>query len=108
MEVETHFIKSPDFKTVQITGAWGGVLGNGIMNINLFTERIPIPQRIVLEVESDGKTIREKYKEGKNGIVREVQMGILMDYTTAKSVYEFLGNALKDQEKIVNANKDKE
>jgi len=105
MEIDSHFIKTADYKTIQVTGAWGGVLGNGVLNLNLFTERIPIPQRIVLEVDTDGKTVKEKYKEGKTGIVREVQVGILMDYQTTKNIYEFLGNSIKDQEKLFQMNK---
>ncbi|MCE7072017.1 hypothetical protein LZG74_17000 [Dyadobacter sp. CY327] len=105
MEIEAHFIKSADFKTVQITGVWGGVMGNGMLNVNLFTERVPIPQKIIFDIDPVTQVAREKHKDGKTGIVREVQMGVLMDYPTAKSFYEFFGNWIKEQELMIHGRK---
>lgn len=100
MEIEAHFIKSPDFKTVPISGAYGGPLGNGQLNLILFTERIPIPTRIVLDVQSDG-TVVEKSRDSKDGIIREVALGVMLDIDAAKAIHQLLGSMIEQQEKIL-------
>jgi hypothetical protein len=97
MEIEAHFVKSPDFKTVPVSGAYGGLLGNGTLNLNLFFERGPIPQKVLLDVQDDG-SIREKHREGKDGLVREVSMGIIMDLATTKALHALLTQMIIQQE----------
>jgi hypothetical protein len=101
MDIESHFIKDNDFKTIQLSGVFGGVMGNGLLNINLFTERLPIPTKIVLDVKEGSQTITEKSRESKNGIIREVHIGVLVDINTAKSIQAFLAQAISQQEALL-------
>ncbi len=101
MKVETHFIKNNDFRTVQCSGAFGGVTSNGLINMNMYTDRVVIPNTITLEVdEKDGQHLREIGRESKNGIVREVQFGMLIDVNVAKSLVEWINEQIKIIESV--------
>lgn len=103
MDFEAHFIKGSDFKTVQGSGVFGGLTSSGQINMNFFTDRAPIPTRIVLDVDPNtGKVLGEKERETKNGIVREVHFGVLMDINTAKSTVEWLSEKIKQFEEANN------
>lgn len=91
MELETHYVKSSDFRTVLGTGVFGGVTTNGLVNANFFTDRVPLPTKISLSVnETTGEVGDELYREGKNGVIREVQFGVIMDVETARIVRDWL------------------
>lgn len=105
MDIESHFIKDPDFRTVLVSGVFGGVLGNGVLNISLFTERLPIPQKMTLDLRPDG-TIEEKAREGKLGLIREVQIGLLMDLSTTEAIHAFLGSAIEEQKRLLDFKKE--
>lgn len=95
MDYEINFIKNSDFKTVQGNGVFGGLTNTGQINLNFYTDRAPIPQKITLDIDpKDGNIKGESGRESKEGIIREVHFGVLMDINTAKSVVEWL------QEKI--------
>lgn len=102
MIVETHYIKNHDFKTVEGSGIFGGLTNNGQININFFTDRAPIPKKIVLEVDpSSGKIIREVERESKEGIIREVQFGVLLNIESAKNIVEWLNQKIEEHQKNI-------
>ncbi len=101
MKLETHFLKSSDFKTIYGSGVFGGITPQGLININFFTERVPLPTKIVLEVdESTGQVGGEIEREGKEGIVREVNCGILLDISAAKQLLTWLEDKIHQYEEI--------
>lgn len=94
-QIDVHYIKNNDFKSIFVTGAYGGIAGSGLLNLNLFTERAPIPSSITYELIEGGFLGEEISRTSRDGIIREVQIGLLMDENTARSLISFLTKALE-------------
>jgi len=105
-EVTYNYIKSRSFRVIHVDGAWGGFSPQGRIQMAVYSERPAIPQITVNRVEPDGKLGAELRREGKHGVVREVEANLVMDEQTAKAVYDWLGERLKilEQAKTGNAN----
>jgi hypothetical protein len=100
-KIEFHYIKSPHFKTFLTSGAYGGVSPNGLISMAFYVERSPIPRKTAFNIENGklGNEISE-LKEGKEGVIREVDCNILMDVDTAKNVRNWLDNHIKSLEEL--------
>lgn len=91
-EIEFHYIKSNSFRAVHCDGVWGGTTPRGYITMNFYSERAPIPNRLKHAVEPDGRVGKE-IAEGRitrEGIIREVEVEVIMDLEMAKSVVDWL------------------
>lgn len=105
IKAKFDFIKSPLFRVVHADGAFGGMTPRGKIFLSFYNERFPIPTAMVHQVKPTGEVgeeIREE-REGRKGIVREVDVGIEMDLTVAKSVVEWLQGKIAQVEKHVDS-----
>lgn len=91
-----HYVKSPQFRTVHADGIIGGVTPNG-RNIHFatFAERAPIPQltEVALELSADGavgKLGETVNQTGRSGIVRELDVDVVMSIAAAKALRRWL------------------
>jgi hypothetical protein len=99
MKFDTHYLKNNDFKTVQGNGVFGGLTNNGQINMSFYTDRAPIPKTVTLDVDPDtGAILGELGRESKEGIVREVHFGVLLDKETAKGIVEWLNEKIETLE----------
>ena len=89
-EIEFHYLKSPSFRMIHVDGAYGGVTPRGLIVAHLFSERPPIPQQLIHSVTPDGKLGSETRKVGKEGVIREVEAGIILDVREATSLVKWL------------------
>jgi hypothetical protein len=106
MEIKQHFVKNNDFKTVPGSGVFGGITNSGLINMVIFTERVPLPENIILEIDDELGTIkREVSRDIKEGTMRELQMGVLFDIETAKATADWLNSHVESLKKIINATK---
>lgn len=110
-EVTFHFIKSHLFRDIHVDGAFGGVAPSGrSIQMALYTERNPIPQKVVHstnEIAQLGPEVRAK-RESREGFVRDVEVNLVMDLRSAMSVRDWLSDkieqlsgALADQRKLI-------
>ncbi|MCA9523477.1 MAG: hypothetical protein KC609_21025 [Myxococcales bacterium] len=90
-EVAFHFLKSANYRTVHADGVWGGIAPNLTIQMHFYSERLPIPQKVVHSFESGvlGGEIQEK-REGKSGLVREVEVGVTMNVAQAEALISWL------------------
>lgn len=91
-EIEIHYIKTPQFRNIFVSGAYGGAAKEvGRVYMSLFSDRIPIPQTIVGIVENDSLVgeIAEK-KVSKKGVIRDVEANLIFDLNTAKAMMTWL------------------
>ena len=95
--LEVKFEKSPDFKIVPATGAWGGPTPQGELLCNFYVEYTEIPESIKLEI-TDGSS-EEIGKITTDVLVRELQVGIVMRPDIAKSIGEWL---IRNAEQIMS------
>jgi hypothetical protein len=91
--VRFHYIKSPHFLTVHVDGAIGGPTPRGLLHAAIYAERAAIPTSTVQPVLADGRLGDEIQAErvGKEGVVRELQVDLVMDLPAAQSLYKWLG-----------------
>jgi len=96
-KIRFHYIKSNYFRVVHVDGAYGGITARGTIEINLYSERPPIPQVAVHQVKPDG-TLGDEIKEervGRDGIIREIEVGATMDLEVAKSLMMWLKDKIQ-------------
>lgn len=96
--VNFHYIKGPDFRSVHIDGAIGGLTTKGFLHIALFAERAPIPQEITFEVLPDGRLGEEdpNKRVSKEGVIRQMEVDVIVNEETAKDLRNWLDQRLAD------------
>jgi len=111
--VSFDYIKSNQFRVIRVDGVHGGVTPRGnTIQMALFSERTPIPQRetheIVVSDEKGGK-LGKMIKAVKRDafMVREVEVEALMDLTISKAIHAWLGRKIEEAEKLTNKGKAK-
>ena len=90
-----HFIKSNSFRVVHCDGVWGGTTPRGYITMSVYSERSPLPQKTTHQVLDHGLIGQETGKEGKEGIIREVDVEVIMDLSMAESLVTWLEGHIK-------------
>jgi hypothetical protein len=106
-KIRYHYLKSNAFRVVHADGVFGGPTAQNMMHLAFFSERAPIPQTVdhALDV-IDGTTAKvgaEVSRTARDGMVREVEVGILMTPPTAKALHTWLGDLLAKMEEAMVA-----
>ncbi len=99
-EITFHYIKSNHYRVVHADGAWGGITPRGLIQINFYSERQAIARQTVhpLQGETLGEEIRER-RQSRNGPVREIEVGAIMDLSSARSLRKWLDEKIGELEK---------
>jgi hypothetical protein len=90
-----HYIKSNLFRVAPVHGMWGGPTGHGDITVSFFNERAPIPQEMALEVNENGTLGKELRRVSKQGVVREVEIELVMSTSTAETLCAWLQEKIK-------------
>lgn len=106
-EVLIHYLKTNNYKTVFVDGAYGGITPKGLLHMDLYLERHPIPKTSKIKIDDSGNLLDEEVQEKKQGIVREVQCGLAMDINTAISIRDWINTKLEQYEKLFKKNSKK-
>lgn len=98
-EIEFFYIKGPDFRSLHIDGAIGGITPRGALHIAFFSERAAIPQKTVNELIGGqlGDEVRAK-REGKEGVVRQMEVDIFLTESAALDLRNWLNTKLDEFE----------
>ena len=99
-DVEYHYIKSNDFRVIHADGAIGSVTGRGYLNLAFYNERRAIPQKTTVSFDADTKVPHESVTATRGGVVREVEVGVLLDARTTAELIEWLRTKLEDLHKV--------
>ena len=97
--VKFHYIKGPDFRTIHIDGAIGGITPSGFLHIAMYCERSAIPTKITQELRPDGSLGQELAREGLEGVARQMEIDIILNEATAKNLKVWLDKQLEEFEK---------
>lgn len=102
IEVNFRYIKSNLFRVVHIDGALGGVTPRGNIHISLYNERPAIPDGGKLTVSSTaGEIIKPEQYIGKGGIIREIEVDVMIDLPTAQQLKAWLERQIKALQEMV-------
>jgi hypothetical protein len=73
----------------------GGLTPSRQIFVSLFNERAAMPKMVEFAVSPEGQLGSEINREGKAGIVRELEVGVLMNAEAAKKLADFLLHQVK-------------
>jgi hypothetical protein len=95
--VRFHWIKSNFFRVIHADGVWGGITPTGNVQMAIFSQRTPIPQQTAQKLYSGGNLGEDlpELKVCKDGIVREVEIEVIMDLNLAVSIRAWLDEKIK-------------
>lgn len=99
-KIEFRYTKAYDHKTSIVTGVYGGITNQGLIDTNYFIEKVPLPEKTEIEIDSGGKLVTPESQQ-RTYQERIVVFETLMDLHTAKSVHQWLGNKIKDLEEAI-------
>jgi hypothetical protein len=85
-----HLIKGNLFRVIHADGAIGGITPSREIFFSLFSERGAIPTVIEQTINADGSLGGETGRACKDGIVREIEVGVMLNAQTAKRISEWL------------------
>jgi hypothetical protein len=85
-----HYIKGNFFRVVHADGAIGGLTPSRQIFMSVYSERSAIPKVIEMEVSSEGNLGNEIRREGKDGLVRELEVGIMLSASAAEAIAAIL------------------
>jgi hypothetical protein len=103
--VRYHYIKSNAYRVIHVDGVYGGPTPGRLIYVSFFSERFPIPTVVEHAVKDLGENrfelgeeIQSK-REGKEGVVREIEVGAVMTLDMAKKLHAWLGQTIEEIEK---------
>lgn len=84
-----------------VHGVWGGVNPHGEVEMNFYVEYDKIPLATQCELTPEGRITPEEdlnHEEGTKQIVREINSKLIMSYSTARAVMEWISDQLEMME----------
>lgn len=102
-KVTFNYIKSNFFRVIHVDGVHGSPTPKGQLQMAIFNERLPIPQQVSHSINKDKQLGGEIFDErvGRTGIIREVEVELLMSLDTAKAINRWLDEQIKQIESLV-------
>jgi hypothetical protein len=91
-KLRIEYKKSQSFRVIHADGAYGGTSPRLQLFIAFYSERFPIPQVLTYETSPSGAPEREiiSERESKEGLFREVEVGVTLDLNAAKGFLAWL------------------
>ena len=105
VSVNFHMLKSNYFRVVHADGAWGGITPRGLIAYSFYNERGAIPRQTQATLTStDGVSFAaagpEQVVDGRDGVVRELEVEVIMDFAAAQEFHKWLGEKLAERAKV--------
>jgi hypothetical protein len=102
--IRFNYIKSNFFRVVYTDGAIGGITPNGLIHMALFNERAAIPKELVHSVTQEGKLGPIVETVSREGVVREMEVDVMLSPNAAKLIHTWLGEQLQKFEQLKPVN----
>lgn len=107
-EVQFHYLKSQQFRVVHVDGIVGGLTPRGVVSMVAYSERVAIPQVTIHDIDKGVLVQKPRDQMGRSGIVREMEVDMMLDISTAKALHKWLGERLVEAKKLLFAKAKKE
>jgi hypothetical protein len=101
-QLEFHFIRSPLFRSVPADGAWFNPDATGTIHMVFFNEYAAIPDRIIVNLDERGMFVSEGQRIAKQGMTRELEVDVVMNFADAAQFHATLGENLKQIKAVVD------
>lgn len=104
-QIDFHYQKAPAYHTIHVDGAYGGNTARGYLALTFYSERATIPRRGVRDVitNDSGETTLgpERIAEGLKGIMRQLEVTVMLDINASRELLTFLQTQILEQEKLL-------
>ena len=100
-EIDFNYIKGSNFRVVHADGAMGNETPSGNLFLVFYSERFPLPDSQTFGISEEGRVIgeiTEKRKVNSNGVMREVEVGVMLDINVAKGMVVSLTHLIRQLE----------
>ena len=101
-EIEFNYIKSNNFRVIHADGAIGDETPNGNLFLTFYSERFPLPDSQTLKINEEGNIIGEVFEKRRvnssGNVMREVEVGVMLDIDVAKVMVLSLLNLIRQIE----------
>ena len=102
--VKVHFIKDSSYRAYYADGVWGGPTPKGMVSMSIYSERMPIPKKILyrfVDSEEHGTKIgvqlgKAEEIKSKEDIIRQVHCELIMNPEVAESIGNWLKKIAKE------------
>lgn len=106
--IKFDYIKSNFFRVVHGDGIFGGLSTQGKVFFTVYSERPSIPQQMVYQINENRVGDEDRTKRvDRDAVIREAEVGVLMDLDKAKSFHAWLGDKIATLEKAKPDENDK-
>jgi hypothetical protein len=102
-----NYIKSNDFRVIHVDGAIGSITPRGLLHAALYSERMPIPTVMIHKVGPDGRLSSPVEQESRPGVVREVEVSLLLDRNAADSLRIWLTDQIAELDRLAGGTEKK-
>ena len=97
-----HYKKLENYRSYYIDGVLGGISPSGKIYMEPFLDRGPTPLTITQLVDKSGQIGEEVAREGKEGLIRQIECGLTFDIPTAIKIRDWLDEKIKLYEKATD------
>ncbi len=103
-EIEFDYIKSNFFRVIRADGAFGGLAPNGAIHMGIYSERQPIPQKVVHAVQDGqlGPELLDK-RQGRKAVIREMEVDVVLDIGQAIGLRQWLDDKIDQYKRHVGS-----
>lgn len=99
-KISFDYIKSKQFRVIRVDGAHGGIAPSGnAIQMALFSERQAIPTQETYQLKN-GRLGKRIDRQGRDAIIREVEIETIIDLETAKKITNWLGDMITKAENL--------
>jgi hypothetical protein len=98
--IKFHYIKAPSFRVIHADGIIGSVTPRGLLHFAFYSERPAIPTMQQHEISADGRLSEPQISEARDGIVRELDVDVMMAKANAIELRDWLNDRILEIEDI--------
>jgi hypothetical protein len=99
--IRFFYEKGKYFRVAHVDGVIGGLTPTRDVFVSIYSQRVALPQTIDQTITPDGKLGAVVGKSGKEGIFREMEIGLVMSPEVANQIAEFLRDHARAAQKSV-------
>lgn len=98
--IDISYVQASDYKTSYAEGVIGGITPNGKLAFDFYFGRGPTPSKLKRRVLESGELGEVVEVDGKEGVIRQKECGVVLDPGTVLELYHWLEDKLHKFEEI--------
>lgn len=105
-QIKFRFEYDPGYRLIGANGIWGGITPRGDLRLDFFVESLGIPDHVTHLLTPDHRLGPELNRAQAEGIVRRVQVGVLLSLDQADSIADFIKQKIAERGKKTGEEKE--